>query len=162
MKKGYRIVIEESACRNTLNTAAIYRNFEIIEYLGKYHKDIRSIINLPLITECIRRNTKNVFTQLLKAESGVLISHNVVEAVVGNWDSGKEVIILLLEKQGADVVITEEVVKVAVGNWESEKEVVILLLEKQGADIVITEEVVKAVADNSESGKEVIILLLKK
>ena len=135
LKKGYRIAMEESACGNALNAAALYGNFEIVECLGKYHKDIGSIVNLPLIAEHIWRNTKNVFTQLLKAESGVLISHNVVEAAARNWNSGKEVMMLLLEKRGADVVITEEVVKAAAGNWRSGKEVMMLLLGKRGADV---------------------------
>ena len=125
LKKGYRIAMEESTYRNALNAAAIYGNFEIVECLGKYHKDIGSIVNLPQIAEHIGRNAEKVFIQLLKAESGVLISHNVVEAAAGNWDSGKEVMILLLEKRGADVVITEEVVKAAAGNSGSGEEVMI-------------------------------------
>ena len=45
-----------------------------------------------------------------------MITEEVVKVVVGNWGSRKEVMILLLEKQGADIVIIEEVVKAVVGN----------------------------------------------
>ncbi|KAH6665987.1 hypothetical protein B0J14DRAFT_678599 [Halenospora varia] len=48
-----------------------------------------------------------------------VIAEEVVKAAAGNWASGREVMMLLLEQRGADVVITEEVVKAAAGNWDS-------------------------------------------
>ncbi|EDN97566.1 hypothetical protein SS1G_12418 [Sclerotinia sclerotiorum 1980 UF-70] len=140
------------------------------------------------------KSSINVFRELLNwpYSERVLITEEVVKAAAGNLWSGKEVMMLLLDKRGADVVITEEVVKAAAENWESgtkvmmlllekrgadmvitekmvkiiagqcEKEVMMLLLEKRGADVIITEEVVKAAAWNEESGKEVMMLLLEK
>lgn len=49
LEKGCRITIEEGAYKNACNAAAIYRDFQIVECLGKYHKNIRSIANLRRI-----------------------------------------------------------------------------------------------------------------
>ncbi|CAD6446264.1 b7a5bf77-39d6-4c44-a99b-040df980e6b2, partial [Sclerotinia trifoliorum] len=68
----------------------------------------------------------------------------------------KEIMMLLLEKRGAEVVITEEVVKAAAENRYSGKEIMMLLLEKRGAEVVITEEVVKAAAENRKSGSRLL------
>jgi hypothetical protein len=77
-------------------------------------------------------------------------------------NSNKEVMMLLLDRREAEVPITEEVVKAVAGNWRSGKEVMMLLLDRRGADVQITEEVVKAAAGNVENGKEVMMLLLNR
>jgi len=48
-----------------------------------------------------------------------VITEEVFKAAAGNRRNGKEVMMLLLEKRGADVVITEEVIKAAAGNWRN-------------------------------------------
>jgi dephospho-CoA kinase len=158
LKKGCRILMEEGSYGNACNAAAICGNFKTIECLGKYHKNIISIANLYWIAEFIRKNAKKVFTLFL--EAGMVITKGVMIAAAKNWESGKEVMMLLLEKQGADVVITEEVVTLVAKKFD--KEVMMLLLEKRGADVVITEEVVKAAAGNDGSGKKIMMLLFEK
>ena len=44
------------------------------------------------------------------------ITKEMVKAAAENWQNGKEVMVLLLEKRGDEVEITEEVVKAAAGN----------------------------------------------
>jgi hypothetical protein len=83
----------------------------------------------------------------------------VVKAAAGNNQSGKEVIMLLLEQRGVDVIVTEEVVKAAAGNERSGKEVMTLLLEQRGANVAISEDVVMAAAGNGDSGKVMSLLL---
>jgi hypothetical protein len=98
----------------------------------------------------------------------------VVKAAVGNSQSGKEVMMLLLEKRGAEVQITEEVVKAAVrnsqsgkevmmlseGNSQSGKNIMMLLLEKRAAEIPVTEEVLIEIAKNCDH--QVMMVLLEK
>jgi len=36
---------------------------------------------------------------------------------VRNWESGKEIIVFLLDWQGVNILITKEVVKAAIGNF---------------------------------------------
>ncbi|TEY32598.1 hypothetical protein BOTCAL_0717g00010 [Botryotinia calthae] len=112
----------------------------------------------------IAESSLYVFQELLNSlySEMVLITRDEVEAVAGNEESGKEMMMLLFEKRGADVVITEEVMEAAVGNKESGEEVMMLLLEKRGAEVVITKEVVRAAARNERSGKELMKLLLEK
>lgn len=78
------------------------------------------------------KSSINVFRELLNwpYSERVLITEEVVKAAAGNLWSGKEVMMLLLEKRGADVVITEEVVKAAAGNKYSGEKVMMLLLDK--------------------------------
>ena len=76
----------------------------------------------------------------------------VVVAAAGNYWSGKDIITLLLDRQGADVQITEVVVIAAVGNSGSGENIIRLLLDRPGADVQITGEVVEAAAGNDESG----------
>ncbi|KAH8592640.1 hypothetical protein B0O99DRAFT_716475, partial [Bisporella sp. PMI_857] len=106
----------------------------------------------------------NIFELLLDLgiEDILFIAKDVVKAAAGNWRSGKEVMMLLLEKQGYQVQITLEVVKAAAGNWRSGKEVMMLLLEERGDQVQITREVVKAAAENWGSGKEIMMLLFEK
>ena len=89
-----------------------------------------------------------------------MITEEVVKAAASNGDNGKEVMVLLLDRRGADVVITEEVVKAAASNEDNGKEVIALLLDRRGAEVMITEEVVKAAAANPYNGREVMALLL--
>jgi dephospho-CoA kinase len=72
----------------------------------------------------------------------------------------REILGMLLDKGGEGVVVTDEVVKAAVGNVGSGKEVMTLLLDKRGADMIVTEEMVKLITGNF--GEEVITLLLNK
>jgi predicted Fe-Mo cluster-binding NifX family protein len=91
--------------------------------------------------------------------SNAQIPVEVVIVAAGNYRNGKEVMALLLDRQGADIPITEEVVKAAAGNYNG-KEVMALLLDRRGVDVVITEEVVMVAAGNDINGKEVMALLL--
>jgi hypothetical protein len=94
----------------------------------------------------------------------------MVEAAVGNYERGKEVMQLLLEQRGLDVVInkrganvqiTPQVVEATEGNERRGKEMMQLLLKQRGADFQIMPLVVEAAAENKRSGKEVIQLLLE-
>jgi hypothetical protein len=94
----------------------------------------------------------------------------MVEAAVGNYERGKEVMQLLLEQRGLDVVINErganvqitpQVVEATEGNERRGKEMIQLLLKQRGADFQIMPLVVEAAAENKRSGKEVIQLLLE-
>jgi hypothetical protein len=71
----------------------------------------------------------------------MVIAEEVVKAAAGNWDSGEEVMTLLLEQRGGDMVITEEIVMTIASRFG--EEAMTLLLEQHGGDIVITEEVSK-------------------
>ncbi|KAK6591799.1 HET domain protein [Botrytis cinerea] len=106
---------------------------------------------------------KNILHVLfdLKREN-VVVTKEVVKAAAGSGYYGGEIMMLLLEKRGAEVVITEEVVKVAVRNERSGKEVMMLLFEKRGAEVVITEDIIKAAARNYSNGKEIMMLLFEK
>jgi hypothetical protein len=80
----------------------------------------------------------------------VLITKGVVKAAVGNWESGKEIITLLLDRRGGDVPITKGVVKDIIRGFG--KEIITLLLDRRGGDVPITKGVVKAAVGNKESG----------
>jgi hypothetical protein len=60
----------------------------------------------------------------------IVIRKEVVKVAVGNSRNRKEVMMLLLEQQGADVQIIEKVVKAAAGNYGNGKKVMILLLKQ--------------------------------
>jgi len=79
----------------------------------------------------------------------VNITEEVVKAAAGNIESGKEVMVFLLEQRVEEVLIAAA---------RSGKEVMAVLLEQGGAKVKITEEVVKAAI---RSGKEVTALLLE-
>jgi ankyrin repeat protein len=87
------------------------------------------------------------------------VTRRTVKAAARNWDSGKEVMTLLLDRRGTDIQITEEVVEAAAGNWRSGKEVMMLLLDRRGTDVQIMKEVVKAAAGNWDRGKVMTLLL---
>ena len=93
-----------------------------------------------------------------KCGDKIKITEEIIKAAVGNTGSGKEVMMLLLER-GEEIKITEEIIKAAVGNTGSGKEVMMLLLER-GEEIKITEEVVLVALGNPRSGKEIMTLLL--
>jgi hypothetical protein len=99
---------------------------------------------------------------ILRYQGGtVRVTEEVVKAAAGNWQSGRQVMTLLLEQRGDEVKITEEVVKVAAGNWQSGEQVMTLLLEQRGGEVKITEEVVKAAASNRGNGEAMMALLLE-
>lgn len=54
--------------------------------------------------------------RLSMAIHSIEITEEMVKAAAENWQNGKEVMVLLLEKRGDEVEITEEVVKAAAGN----------------------------------------------
>ena len=60
--------MEEGAYGNACNAAAIHGNFEIVECLGKYYKNIGSIANLRRTAGEIQRNAEKIFTPFLKAD----------------------------------------------------------------------------------------------
>ena len=84
----------------------------------------------------------------------------MVKELAGNEESGKEMIALLLDQQGADVQITKEMVIAAASCRRSGEEMMRHLLDRRGADVQITEEVVRAAVENVRMGKEVMKLLL--
>ncbi|KAK2685838.1 hypothetical protein QWA68_015853 [Fusarium oxysporum] len=88
------------------------------------------------------------------------ITEDVVKAAAGNWENGKEVMELLLDRRGDQVMITEDVVTAAAINWKNGKEIMALLLDRLPDQIPITKAVVGAAFSNEENGKEVMALLL--
>ncbi|KAH7112398.1 vegetative incompatibility protein HET-E-1 [Dactylonectria macrodidyma] len=71
---------------------------------------------------------------------GGTVTTRVAHAAAGNWENGKEVMGLLLDRRGDDIPITEEVVKAASGNEYNGEEVIALLLDRRGDEIEILEE----------------------
>ena len=91
----------------------------------------------------------------------IKITEEVTKAAAGNWDNGKELMVVLLEQRGEEIKITEEIIKAAADNWSSGKEVMKLLLEQRGDEIKVTEKIIETAAGNRGSGKDVIMLLLE-
>lgn len=56
----------------------------------------------------------------------MVITEEVVKVAARNGESGKEMMILLLEQRGANVVVTEEVVKVIVSGFVDEMMIYLL------------------------------------
>lgn len=75
----------------------------------KYPVNIRGQTALHV---AVNHGSCKVISILIKNKL-IAIEEEVVKAAAGNWQSGKEVMALLLEQRGADVVITEKVVKAA-------------------------------------------------
>jgi ankyrin repeat protein len=126
---------------------------------GIFRADDTNSKGLTALHVAVKYGSCGVVSVLLTDEA-IQITDKVIEAARANPESGKEVMILLLNRLGEEVKITDDVVKVAAGNSGSGKEVMALLLDRRGDDINITDEVVKAAAGNSESGREVMALLL--
>ena len=115
-----------------------------------------------------RGDDVNITEEVVKAAAGnvesgkevivLLLEQRAEEVLIAAARSGKEVMAVLLEQGGAKVKVTEEVVKAAVGNNCSGNEVIGLLLEQQREEVNITEEVFIAAA---QSGKEVMAVLLE-
>jgi ankyrin repeat protein len=90
----------------------------------------------------------------------IKITQEVVVAAAENYNNGKEIMALLLDRRGDEIQITQEVVVAAAGNWNSGKEVIALLLDRRGDEVQITQEVVVAAAGHF-NGREVLTLLLE-
>lgn len=90
----------------------------------------------------------------------VRVTDEVVKAAAGNWESGEEIITLLLDQRGPEIKITEDVIIAAAGNWESGKEILALLLDQHNSEINITENIIIAAAGNRRNAKGIIALLL--
>lgn len=89
-------------------------------------------------------------------------TEEVLEAVVRNNESVKEMTILLLEKCGVDLNIAEQVLKEVAGNLHHGKCIMMLLLEERGADIIITQGIVEEAMRDRRNKRPVLRLLLEK
>jgi hypothetical protein len=104
-------------------------------------------------------SSPGVFKELLNHPEvkSIRATEEVVKAAAGNWGSGKEVVMLLLEKRGDEVEITEEVVKAAAGNEGKAEQITTLLIDRRRSDIHITDNVVYAAAT---SGQEAVLRMI--
>jgi ankyrin repeat protein len=127
---------------------------------GSFRADFVNSNGRTAFQVAVRHNSYKVVSIFI-SDKLTQITKEVVKEAAGSWDGGKDTMMLLLERRGADIQITKEVVIAAARNWNSGKEVITLLLEQREAEVQITEEVVIAAAENWNSGKEVITLLLK-
>ena len=91
---------------------------EIIRIRPNFGDHITNSQRKTLLQVAVKHGSCNVVSILIKNE-GTVITEEVIKAAAANEESGKEVMMLLLEKRGADVVITEEVIKAAAGNWRN-------------------------------------------
>ncbi|OCK89825.1 HET-domain-containing protein, partial [Cenococcum geophilum 1.58] len=94
-------------------------------------------------------NVNTIADFLEQRGDDVNITEEVVKAAAGNVESGKEVMVFLLEQRAEEVLIAAA---------RSGKEVMAVLLKQGGAKVKITEEVVKAAV---RSGGKVMAVLLK-
>ncbi|PTB43001.1 hypothetical protein M441DRAFT_45014 [Trichoderma asperellum CBS 433.97] len=138
----------------------IARDFDkkIMELLLEKHD--QNIQITEEVVEATRRNLENA-KELMKlflswrGDSSTITKGALVTIVK---EFNKEVVTLLLDRQGDEITITEEVIEAAAGN-ESGKNNMELLLDRRGDEITITEEVVKAAA-GSWCGESTMTLLL--
>ena len=134
---------------------------EVIELLLERRRADIQITEKAMVAAARNKyNGKEVVTVLKRREAGVQITETSTETTAEYCGSAKDIMALLLDRQGADAQITEKVVQAAAGNSGSGKDIITLLLDRRGADIQITEKVVQAAAENDRSGKEVVTLLL--
>ncbi|KAN0078747.1 hypothetical protein V8E54_005260 [Elaphomyces granulatus] len=96
---------------------------------------------------------------LEKIIPGMVIDLKVLLAAA-SIQNAKEMMALLLDRQGDQIQITEEVVKAAANNEGNGEGVMALLLDRRGDQIQITEDVVKTAASNEGNGEGVMALLL--
>jgi len=117
--------------------------------MAEFLCNFTSLNTIYLSRVAISYNVNTMADFLEQRGDNVNITEEVVKAAAGNAESGKEVIVFLLEQRPEEVLIAAA---------RSGKEVMALLLEQGGAKVKITEEVVKAAV---WSGKEVTALLLE-
>jgi ankyrin repeat protein len=125
---------------------------------GIFRADYTNSKGLTALDIAVKYGSCGVVSVLL-TDKAIQITDKVIEAAAANPESGKEVMMLLLDRRGDEIKITDEVVKIAAENWSS-REVMALLLDRRGDEVKITDEVVKAAAGNYRSGREVMMLLL--
>ena len=77
------------------------------------------------------------------SQDGIQITEEAVKAAAGNWWCGKEVMKLLLSRDG-EIQITEDILKAAA--WNCSEEAMQLLLSR--GEIHITEDVLMAATRN--------------
>jgi hypothetical protein len=159
----------------------------VIEMLERGY--VPSTAEICRATRVVKYNAQKIM-QIYLEKLKIDIIEEVVEAAAGNYESGKDVMTVLLNRKGEDIWITEEVVNAAAENYKSGKDVMTVLLDRRaediqvtedavaeiamkfgggvmarllrrkGKDIRITEEVVEAAAENYTSGKDVMTVLL--
>lgn len=88
------------------------------------------------------------------------ITTDVLRAAAENWNSGRQVMELLLNQSDMDMSITADVVETAAKNSRNGLQIMELLLDRYGIDLPITPDVIKAVVGNSDIGFQVMELLL--
>ncbi|KAN0077784.1 hypothetical protein V8E54_006088 [Elaphomyces granulatus] len=127
---------------------------------GFDNADFKTQDGVTPLEEAVRAGQIDVTAMFLeKIMPGMVIDLKVLLAAA-SIENAKEMMALLLDRQGDQIQITEDVVKAAAINWKNGKEVMALLLDRRGDQIQITEEAVKAAASNLGNGKEVMALLL--
>ncbi|KAL0938104.1 nacht and ankyrin domain protein [Colletotrichum truncatum] len=105
----------------------------------------------------------NVMSVILENHGDrIEITEEVVKALSGNRDIGKQMMASLFEKRGHDFKITEQVVIAAVSNTVNGDVILAMLLEKRGDDFEITEQVVIAAASNPVNGDVTLAMMLEK
>ncbi|KAN0077667.1 hypothetical protein V8E54_005971 [Elaphomyces granulatus] len=119
--------------------------------------DFKTQDGVTPLEEAVRAGQIGVTAIFLeKIMPGMVMGLEVALAAALTKKNAKEMMALLLDRQGDQIQITEDVVKAAARNEGNGKEVMALLLDRRGDQIQITEDVVKAAASN----KEVTALLL--
>jgi transcription termination factor Rho len=102
---------------------------------------------------------RRAITSLLNQRGDeVTITERVVEAAACNWQSGKEIMALLLDQRAHGFDMLPESVATVVRLFD--KRAIAGLLDQRGDEVKITEQVVEAATKNLENGKEIMALLL--
>lgn len=96
---------------------------------------------MPL-EQAARSGYSNVVSVLL--DLGGKATTRVLETAAGNWESGKDVMALLLDRRRDEITISETVVKAAARNRWSGEDVMALLLDRRGDEIIQTPGEVRA------------------
>lgn len=104
-----------------------------------------------------RRHGKEMMVLLLKrCDTAVKITKGVVISVAQLFD--KELMALILDREGTEESITDEVLEAATTNRECGKEIIMLLLERSDATVKVTEKLIERIS--SVFDDDVMMLLL--
>ncbi|KAH7010882.1 uncharacterized protein B0I36DRAFT_56897 [Microdochium trichocladiopsis] len=122
-----------------------------------------SIFPSRLVQHASQHTSQHVAQAASRLNRGgeVRITQEVVTAVAGNQECGREIIAILLEQRGDEFKITQEVVTAAAGNQGCGRAIIAILLEQRGDEFKITQEVVTAAAGNQGCGRAIIAILLE-
>ncbi|KAI1840223.1 hypothetical protein JX265_010781 [Neoarthrinium moseri] len=145
---GSQLSIARGAHGNALNAVAIRGNLNIVRWIMQMYHDPIEILHMDSIAREVGANAKDIIFELCSRIPASEITERVLTSAAQNWDSGRAVMELLLEKKGDEIQITEGVITAAIENEYSGRELTELLLEKKGDQIQITEGVITATVGN--------------